>query len=84
MGTYEFKNEDGKTIKIDELQLLCLQILYLADLCNYQGGALRSDDITIIANYIVQNNIDIVDLIDKSKNDVEVGINFFNLVLQTN
>ncbi|GJQ43677.1 MAG: hypothetical protein JETCAE03_31750 [Ignavibacteriaceae bacterium] len=84
MGTYEFKNENGETVKIDELQLLCLQILYLADLCNYQGGALRSDDITIIANYIVQNNIDIVDLIDKSKNDVEVGINFFNLVLQTN
>ena len=70
--------------KLDELSMLILIILGIADECNYQGGALSESDVFIIANYVVNNQIDITEILKGCKDDITAGINFLSVALNRN
>ena len=72
---------------VDDLspeQILVLRILYLADISNYNGGQMTETEIFLVCNYVINNNVDLVDIANKAKDNVEHGINFFNLALNRN
>lgn len=65
-------------------EVLVVNILYLAHVSNYHGGQLSEDEIFLVCNYVINNNVNLIDIIDKSQENVEYGINFFNLALNRN
>ena len=67
-----------------ELSMLILIILKIADECNYQGGALSENDLFIIANYVVNNEIDVKEILNASKDNIVIGISFLSMALNKN
>jgi hypothetical protein len=65
-------------------EALVVNILYLAQVSNYHGGQLTEDEIFLVCNYAINNNINLIDITDKTQDNVEYGINFFNLALNRN
>jgi len=70
--------------ELNEIEKSILIILYIADVCNYQGGALTEDEIKIILNYTLFHQIDLFDIKEKTKNDIEAGIDFLHNALNRN
>jgi hypothetical protein len=65
-------------------EALVVNILYLAQVSNYHSGQLTEDEIFLVCNYAINNNVNLIDITDKSQDNVEYGINFFNLALNRN
>jgi hypothetical protein len=70
--------------ELNELTKLILFILYIADECNYQGGSLTNEELKVVCNYIIYNKIDIYDIKEKCKTDIEIGIDFLQSALNKN